>query len=177
MRVVQLIQGKQMCSIFSTAQGVKEENVDISIQDEREGGLQWYDLIPSTKEQILDSEQGTVPGAVRPARRVLFILARFISAKTLWVLISDLPNGGYDLVTRLWRGRGSDGKPLTKSPLTVVAVLGTAMTSRMVRASVTEAMAFLARREFPPETLNTQRIHSCRSAPTLNLGTALSCRV
>ena len=83
MRVVQLIQGKQMCSIFFTAQGVKEENVDISIQDEREGGLQGYDLIPSTKEQILDSEQGTVPGAVRPARRVLFILARFISAKTL----------------------------------------------------------------------------------------------
>lgn len=32
--------------------------------------------IPSTKEQIPDSEQGTVPGAVRPARRVLFILAK-----------------------------------------------------------------------------------------------------
>lgn len=175
MRVVQLIQGKQMCSIFSTAQGVKEENVDISIQDEQEGCLQWYDLIPSTKEQILDSEQGTVPGAVRPARRVLFILARLISAKT--VLISDLPNGGYNLVTRLWRGRGSDGKPLTKSPLTVVAVLGTAMTSRMVTAPVTKAMAFLACREFPPEMLNTQHIHSCRSAPMLNLGMALSCRV
>lgn len=172
MRAVQLIQWKQMSSIFFTAQTVKEENADISIQDEWEGCLQWYDLIPSTKEQIPDSEQGTVPGAVIPARRVLFILA-----KTLWVLISDPPNGGYNLVTQLWRGRGRDGKPLAKSPLTVVAVLGTAMTSRTVTASVTKAMAFLAGREFPPEVLNIQRIHACHSTPMLNLGTALSCRV
>ena len=95
----------------------------------------------------------------------------------LWVLISDPSNRGYNLVMQLCRGRGSDGKPLSKSPLPVVAELGTVMMSRLVAASVTKAMAFLALREFPPEMLNTQHIHAGCSTSTLNLRMALSCRL